>query len=40
MYDRILVPVDGSKFSVVMLSYAEGLAAKRGTPLTILRIVD
>lgn len=40
MYDRILVPVDGSKFSEEMLPYAAGLAAKRGTPLTILRIVD
>src|SRR5690606_31630528 len=40
MYDRILVPVDGSKFSEEMLPYAAGLAARHGTPLTILRIVE
>jgi nucleotide-binding universal stress UspA family protein len=40
MYDRILVPVDGSKFSEEMLPHAAGIAAKRGVPLTILRVVD
>jgi nucleotide-binding universal stress UspA family protein len=40
MYDRILVPVDGSKFSEEMLPHAAGIAAKRGVPLVILRVVD
>ena len=31
MYDRILVPLDGSRFSEEMIPHAAGLAA-RGTP--------
>lgn len=40
MYDRILVPVDGSKFSEEMLPLAAGLAAVHGTPLAIMRAVE
>lgn len=40
MYDRILVPLDGSNFSEEMIPYAEGLAAVHGTTLTLLRVVD
>lgn len=40
MYDRILVPVDGSKFSEEMLPHAAGLAGAHGIPLTLLRIVE
>ena len=39
MYDRILVPLDGSSFSEEMIPYAEGLAGVHGTILTLLRIV-
>ena len=39
MYDRILVPLDGSRFSEEMIPHAAGLAA-RGTPLVLLRVVD
>jgi len=40
MYDRILVPLDGSDFSEEVIPYAEGLAAVHGTPLLLLRVVD
>ena len=40
MYDRILVPVDGSKFSEEILPHAAGVASARGTPLTVMRVVD
>src|SRR5690606_9250523 len=40
MYDRILVPVDGSKFSEEMLPHAAGLAGMHGTTLAILRVVE
>lgn len=40
MYDRILVPVDGSKFSEEMLPHAAGLAGTHGTTLAIMRVVD
>ncbi len=40
MYERILVPLDGSDFSEEVIPYAEGLAAVHGTPLVVLRIVD
>lgn len=39
MYDRILVPLDGSKFSEEVLPYALGLAAVHGSALTLLRVV-
>ncbi|MBS0304649.1 MAG: universal stress protein [Proteobacteria bacterium] len=40
MYDRILVPLDGSNFSEEVIPYAEGLAAVHGTALALLRVVD
>lgn len=40
MFERILVPLDGSVFSEEMLAHATGLAAVRGTPLTLMRVVD
>lgn len=40
MYDRILVPVDGSKFSEEILPHAAGLAGMDGTALAIMRVVD
>ncbi len=40
MYDRILVPLDGSHFSEEIIPYAAGLAAVHGTELTLLRVVD
>lgn len=40
MYDRILVPLDGSGFSEEVIRYAAGLAAAHNTPLTLMRIVD
>lgn len=40
MYDRILVPVDGSKFSEEMLPHAAGLAGMHGTSLAIVRVVE
>lgn len=39
MYDRILVPVDGSKFSEEVLPHAAGLAGVHGIPLVLLRVV-
>ena len=40
MYDRILVPVDGSAFSEEMLPHAVGIARAAGAPLTLMRIVQ
>lgn len=40
MYDRILVPLDGSKFSEEVLPYVRGLAAVHGSAVTLLRVVD
>lgn len=40
MYDRILVPLDGAKFSEEMLPHAAGLARVHGTPLTLMRVVE
>ncbi|HEX7381180.1 MAG TPA: universal stress protein [Nevskiaceae bacterium] len=40
MYDRILVPLDGSAHAREVLPYAAGMAAVHGTTLTLLRIVD
>lgn len=39
MYDRILVPLDGSRFSEEMIPYARGLAAALDVPLALLRLV-
>ncbi|MCO5123686.1 MAG: universal stress protein [Rhizobacter sp.] len=40
MYARILVPLDGAKFSEEVLPHAAGLARVHGTTLTLLRIVE
>lgn len=40
MYDRILVPLDGSAFSAEVIPYAAGLAAVHGTQLVLLRVVQ
>jgi nucleotide-binding universal stress UspA family protein len=40
MYDRILVPVDGSRFSEEVIPYARGIARSTGARLTLLRVVD
>ncbi len=40
MYERILVPLDGSRFSEEIIPYAVGLAAIHGTELVLLRVVD
>lgn len=39
MYDRILVPLDGSRFSEEMIPYARGLSAALDVPLALLRLV-
>ena len=40
MYDKILVPLDGSKFAEVALYYAEGLAGNLGSKLTLVYVSD
>jgi nucleotide-binding universal stress UspA family protein len=40
MYERILVPLDGSRFSEEIIPYAAGLATPHGIPLTLLRVID
>ncbi|TAM86788.1 MAG: universal stress protein [Candidimonas sp.] len=40
MYKRILVPLDGSRFSEEVLPYAVSLAAIHGTELSLLRVAD
>ena len=40
MYDRILVPVDGSKFSEEVIPYARGIAQSTGARMALLRVVD
>ncbi|MFA7503830.1 MAG: universal stress protein [Burkholderiaceae bacterium] len=40
MYDRILVPVDGSAFSEEILAYATGIAKAGGAELSLLRVVS
>lgn len=39
MHDRILVPVDGSRFSEEVLPYALGIARAGGARLSLLRVV-
>lgn len=39
MYERILVPLDGAKFSEEILPHAAGLARVHGTTLTLMRVV-
>ena len=40
MYQRILVPVDGSGASMVALAHAVGLAREQGAELRIINVVD
>lgn len=40
MYERILVPVDGSEFAEQMIAYATALSRKTGARLALLRIVS
>ena len=40
MFDRILVPLDGSALSERALSYGAALAERLGAPLTLLRAFD
>jgi nucleotide-binding universal stress UspA family protein len=40
MYERILVPVDGSEFAEQMIPYAAALSRKTGAKLALLRIVS
>lgn len=40
MYDRILVPVDGSPFSEEVLPHALGIVRATGVALSLLRVVD
>ncbi|MGH8764279.1 MAG: universal stress protein, partial [Burkholderiales bacterium] len=40
MYERILVPLDGAKYSEEMLPHAAGLARVHGTTLTLMRVAE
>lgn len=40
MYDRILVPVDGSRFSEEVIACARGLAAAHGSAVVLLRVTE
>lgn len=40
MYDRILVPVDGSSYSEEVLPYALGIAQATGARLTLFRVIE
>lgn len=40
MYKHILVPLDGSPFSEEIIPYATGLAARHGTELQFLHVID
>jgi nucleotide-binding universal stress UspA family protein len=40
MYKKILVPLDGSELAEIALPYAEGLAARLGSELTLIHICD
>lgn len=40
MYQRILVPLDGSRYSEEVIPYAAGLASAHGTSLVLMRVVD
>ena len=39
MYERIIVPLDGSKLAEVALPYAEELAAKMGSYISLLTVL-
>ena len=40
MFERILVPLDGSRHSEEMIPYALGLARAHDTPVALLRVLD
>jgi nucleotide-binding universal stress UspA family protein len=40
MYNRIVVPVDGSKFSEEVIPYALGIAKTTGAEVTLIRVVE
>ena len=40
MYERIIVPLDGSKLAEVALPYAEELAAKMGSYISLLTVLE
>ncbi|WP_022886311.1 universal stress protein [Glaciibacter superstes] len=40
MYNRIVVPVDGSTFSEEVIPYALGIATTTGAKLTLLRVIE
>ncbi len=40
MYDKIVVPLDGSKLAEVALPYAEELAAKLGSDIVLLTVLE
>lgn len=40
MYKRILVPLDGSRYSEEIIPYARGLAATHDTELVLLRVME
>ncbi|HEY0877629.1 MAG TPA: universal stress protein [Zeimonas sp.] len=40
MYERILVPVDGSRFSEEVLPYAQSIARATGAKLALMRVVE
>ena len=39
MYERIIVPLDGSKLAEAALPYAEELAAKMGSYISLLTVL-
>ena len=39
MFEKILVPLDGSKLAELALPYAEELAARTGSQVTLLRVI-
>ena len=40
MFEKILVPLDGSKLAEVALPYAEELAGRLGSEITLLSVSD
>lgn len=40
MYDRILVPLDGSRFAEEVIPHAAALAGREGTELALLRVAE
>ena len=40
MYDRLVVPLDGSKLAEVALPYAEELAGKMNSEIVLLSVLE